>query len=256
MKEKPLVSIVTATFNSEKTVRQTIESVLNQNYDRIEYIIADGESEDGTLAVAESYREKFERRGFGFQILSSRDTGIYAGMNKGIAAAAGELVGIVNSDDYYSPAIVRTAAKEFMKTDFDLFYAGLNIVDSGNKTVRRKASRRMKHYYTTRHWNHPTTFVPKRIYDIRKYDESFQYYGDWDFVLWVFHNFDNISVCSRALSNYRLGGRSTCHGYSMLGKRCRERYRGYRNNGCSRLYMMECIVMDYGKEIVMRMLGY
>ena len=203
--EKPLVSIVTGTYNSSGTVSKAIESVLNQTYDRIEYIIADGQSSDDTLAVAESYRERFSERGFEYIILSSRDTGIYAGMNKGIAAAHGELVGIVNSDDYYEPDTVQTAAREYEKTGYDLFYADINIVDGKGRRVRGKKSRRMKYYFTTRFWNHPATFIPKRIYDIRRYDESFQYYGDWELMLWIFRNFDNIDVVNKPLSNYRLG---------------------------------------------------
>ncbi len=254
MAKRPLVSIITATFNSEKTIRKAIESVLVQDYSRIEYIVADGESNDRTLEIAESYRDKFNQRGFGFRILSSSDTGIYAGMNKGISVANGELIGIVNSDDYYSPSIVRTAVKAYLKTGFDLFYAGINIVDGNGCFIRCKKPKRMRHYFTTRNWNHPTTFVPKRIYNIRAYDESFQYYGDWDFVLWVFKHFNNIVVYNRLLSNYRIGGKTTKQGFQKLKEKCRERYRGYRNNGCSRLYFMECILMDYGKEIVMRMM--
>ncbi len=248
MTEKPLVSIVTSTFNSSKTVSKAIESVLNQTYSCIEYIIADGESVDNTLTVAKSYRPQFEERGFKYIILSSKDNGMYAGMNKGINAANGELIGIVNSDDFYEPKMVETAVTEFQKTDFDLFYADINIVDKNGNRIKGKKSRLMKHFFTTRYWNHPTTFIPKRIYDIRRYDESFQYYGDWDLVLWIFKNCHNIVVVNKSLSNFRLGGKTTRQGVDILKKKFNERRQGYRNNGYSPLYDIECFFMEYVKE--------
>ena len=90
---EPLVSVITAAYNSEKTVAETIESVLGQTYGSIEYIIADGASSDRTVEIAESYRPEFERRGYRYTIISSRDSGIYAGINKGIAKAHGILAG-------------------------------------------------------------------------------------------------------------------------------------------------------------------
>lgn len=254
MAEKPLVSIITSTFNSSGTVGCAIESVLNQTYSRIEYIIADGKSRDDTLAAAESYRPRFEARGFRYKVLCSRDSGMYAGMNKGIDAAQGELVGIVNSDDFYEPDIVKTAVREYLKRDYDLFYADLNIVDGQGNRIKRKKARRMKHCFTTRHWNHPTTFIPKRIYDIRRYDESFQYYGDWDLMLWIFKNCRNIAVVNQPLSNFRLGGKTTRQGTEILRKKYEERRRGYRNNGYSPLYGIECFCMEYAKEAAVRFL--
>ncbi len=252
--KKPLVSIITSTFNSSRTVGKAIESVLGQTYDNIEYIIADGESSDDTVAVAQSYRRQFEKRGFHYSILCSRDTGIYAGMNKGISAANGELVGIVNSDDYYEPDIVKTVVRRYLKTDFDLFYADINIVSENGGSVRVKRSKLMKHYFTTRHWNHPTTFVPKRIYDIRKYDESFQYYGDWELMLWIFKNYQNVVVVNKVLSNYRLGGKTTHQGLDTMLKKFGERRRGYRTNGYSPFYDIECFCIDLGKEAFLRIL--
>lgn len=250
--QHPLVSIITSTFNSEQTVGKTIESVIAQTYDNIEYIIADGESTDHTIKVVESYRHRLEDRGIRYTVLCSKDTGMYAGMNKGIAVAKGELIGIVNSDDFYEPNMIETVVEEYNRTQFDLFYANLNIVDGDGRKIREKKSRKMKYYLTTRHWNHPTTFVPKRIYDIRRYDESFQYYGDWDFMLWIFKHYDNIDVFQKPLSNYKLGGKTTHPGIGILKEKCMERRRGYRNYGYSPLYFWECMFMDFGKEAVMR----
>ena len=182
----PLVSVITATYNSEATLCRTIESVLNQTYSNIEYIIADGASNDRTLEIAESYKPKFLERGYQCKILSSRDNGIYSGINKGIEQARGILVGNVNSDDYYEPEMVETAIRTYQAEKYDLFYADLNIVDDNETIVKLKKSKKMKGIITTRHWNHPTMFVPNRIYKKRKYDESYKYYADLDYMLWIY----------------------------------------------------------------------
>ena len=93
---KPLVSITTVTYNSEATLARTIESVLHQTYDNIEYLIVDGRSEDGTLEAAERYREQFRQRGYAYVIVSEPDRGMYDAMNKGIRLSHGEIIGNIN----------------------------------------------------------------------------------------------------------------------------------------------------------------
>lgn len=92
------VSIITSCYNREKTIRGCIESVLAQVYPDIEYIIVDGASTDGSLAVINEYKDKIAK------IISESDKGMYEGINKGIRAATGDIVGLVHSDDFlYSP---------------------------------------------------------------------------------------------------------------------------------------------------------
>src|SRR4051812_33819047 len=89
------VSIITVAYNSQATISDTIKSVINQTYKDIEYIIIDGASTDKTLSIVESYKDKIST------IVSEPDSGIFDGMNKGIQYATGDLIGILNSDDYY-----------------------------------------------------------------------------------------------------------------------------------------------------------
>ncbi|WP_418965060.1 glycosyltransferase, partial [Cetobacterium sp.] len=96
-----LVSIVTVAYNSSKTIEKTIESVLNQSYKNIEYIIVDGESKDNTLEIIKKFQKNFENRGIKYKFISEKDNGIYDAMNKGISMCQGELVGMINSDDWY-----------------------------------------------------------------------------------------------------------------------------------------------------------
>ena len=95
-----LFTIITVCFNSEMTIERTIQSVLNQTCQDYEYIIIDGASTDGTMDIVRKYEPLFQGR---MRWISEKDQGIYDAMNKGIGVASGELIGIVNSDDYYEP---------------------------------------------------------------------------------------------------------------------------------------------------------
>ena len=95
-----LVSIITVCYNSAQTIHKAIESVLNQTYSNIEYTIVDGLSKDNTMEIAESYADAFREKGYTFRIVSEKDNGIYDAMNKGIRMASGELIGMINSDDW------------------------------------------------------------------------------------------------------------------------------------------------------------
>jgi glycosyltransferase involved in cell wall biosynthesis len=88
------ISIITASFNSSKTIEQTIQSVLSQSYPNVEYIIIDGASQDETLSIINKYREKIA------VLVSEKDNGIYNAMNKGLKLATGDIIGILNSDDF------------------------------------------------------------------------------------------------------------------------------------------------------------
>ena len=123
-----LVSVITVCYNSEKTVRKAIESVLNQTYPEIEYILVDGASKDNTVSVAKEYEARFSEKGYTYRIISEKDNGIYDAMNKGIRAASGVLVGMVNSDDWYEPIAVETAVKAYEETGFEMFYADVNVI--------------------------------------------------------------------------------------------------------------------------------
>lgn len=248
-----LVSIVTTTYNSAKTIHKAIESVLNQTYTNIEYIIADGQSTDDTLSVVESYRDSFEKKGITLKVISGPDSGIYGGMNKGVSLAEGQLIGLVNSDDWYEQDIVEEIVNQYNKSKFDMCYCDLNIISESGKSFI-KNTKVMNHYFTTRKWAHPTTFISKEMYDRRKYDESYRYYADWDMVLWVYKNSKDICVINKPLSNFVLGGASTSKSMKVAWKKMKERYRAYRNNNFSRLYIFECFFMDYAKELLVRII--
>ena len=96
-----MLSIITATYNSEKTLKATIESVLNQDISDFEYILVDGNSSDASVDIIESYSEKFKRKGVRYKWISEPDTGIYDAWNKGVKLATGDWIAFLGSDDFY-----------------------------------------------------------------------------------------------------------------------------------------------------------
>ncbi len=116
MNNKNLISIITVVKNGERNIRKCIESVLNQNYKNIEYIIIDGNSSDSTMSIVNEFKNKIPI------ILSENDKGIWDAMNKGIKLAKGNIIGFLNSDDYYYENSLQTVNNYFNKYDIDFLF--------------------------------------------------------------------------------------------------------------------------------------
>jgi glycosyltransferase len=165
------VSIITVVYNNKDTIKDAIESVLNQTYKNItkeskafEYIIIDGASTDGTVEVIKSYGNKIDK------FISEKDNGIYDAMNKGVKLATGDIVGILNSDDFYAANdIIEKVVNEFIEKKVDSVYGDLVYVDAKNtdNIVRYWKSKPFKEGLFQRGWHpaHPTFFVRREIYD-------------------------------------------------------------------------------------------
>lgn len=247
MSEGPLISIVTAAYNSEATIAQTIESVLNQTYHKVEYFIVDGGSKDNTVKIAEGYREAFRQKGYGYRIVSEPDRGIYDAMNKGIRMSSGQVVGMINSDDFYEPEALSEAAKAYEREHYDMMYADLRYLKRDGSTFVKHS--RLRNYVTTRDWNHPTTFVARKIY------ESYQFpcrtvYDDLDFLLYMRSSKKKLIVVNKILANYRLGGASNEKSIKKVWDRIRIKYGLYRKYGFSRLYLLETVAMETAKFLL------
>lgn len=244
--KKPLISIITVSFNSEKTIRDTIESVLNQTYDKIEYQIVDGLSTDHTVEIAESYREQFAKKGIVYSIHSEKDRGIYDAMNKGIRQATGDIVGLINSDDWYELDALQKVADYYEKMQFDMMYADVRIWKSSGNTIKHS---RIRKFITSRDWNHPTTFITKEMYNQYQYKVK-NIYDDFDLVIRIRKDRHNVVVLNETLANFRFGGASNEKNLKKAIKRVKDRYEVYRCNGLSRLYIFECIAMELAKLVL------
>lgn len=158
-------SIITVSYNSEKTIERTIKSVLNQSFKNYEYIIIDGNSKDKTNDIINEYQREFKG---GITHVSEPDRGIYDAMNKGIALAKGNVIGLLNSDDYYFNDTLSMVYDTFMKTSGQSVLTGELIFKSDDgeqllKTSKERFLKKTKHYKNG--VRHPATFVPKVIYD-------------------------------------------------------------------------------------------
>ncbi len=186
------VSIITISYNSATTIRDTIESVLSQDYPNIEYIIKDGVSKDGTLETIKSFGDKI-------RLISQPDKGIYDAMSQGVALATGDVVGIINSDDFYPDnQVVRRVVDTFQQHKTDAVYGDLQYIDFNDKSkiVRDWKSGEYSKERFLNGWMppHPTFFLKKSIYDkFGLYDASFKSAGDYELMLRMLYK-NNISA--------------------------------------------------------------
>ena len=209
MNKNPKISIITVAFNSVKTIQDTIESILLQDYKNIEYIIIDAGSSDGTVEIIKSFGDKIT------YFISESDHGIYDGMNKGIKAASGDLIGILNSDDFYpNNFILSNVAKTFINNQCDAVYGDLVYVRDydKNKIVRYWQAGDYSALKIKNGWMlpHPTFFVKKSIYDrFGLYNTELKRAADYEMILKLLYK-QNISVkyIPMILVNMRMGGAS------------------------------------------------
>ncbi len=210
MIEKPLVSIITVCFNSEKTIEDTIKSVISQNYENIEYLIIDGQSTDKTLDIVKKYENDSRIK---FKVVSEKDNGLYDAMNKGIKLCNGEIIAIINSDDFYTDEkVISDVVRVFEKDNSEIVYGNLNFVDEEDKTkIVRKWIPKTGEF--KKGWNppHPTTFVKKSVYDRFGYFETkFRIASDYDILYRFIEKYKvSTSYIDKYLVNMRMGGEST-----------------------------------------------
>lgn len=198
------VTIVTVCYNSEATIRQTIESVLQQTYQDIEYIIVDGESEDRTLAIIKEYQSVYGER---LKLISEPDKGIYDAMNKGIRLAAGMLIGILNSDDFYEPKAVEYMVNAMTDERYQILYGFIRSLKEG---AEHSINRRAHQFLRDGMIGHPACFVTKAVYDDFGYfDLQYVSVADYDFMLRMSRNADvKFYPVDHLITNFSLGGMS------------------------------------------------
>ena len=154
------VSIITPSLNSEKTIEQTINSVLNQRYTDFEYIIIDGNSSDHTVDIIKEYISLFGGR---MRYISEKDDGIYDAMNKGIKLARGNVIGIINSDDWYEKDALEKVVNFFSNNDTDVIYGKMNILTE-NAQLEEYPVCDLSALWYKMVIPHPTVFVRREIY--------------------------------------------------------------------------------------------
>ena len=228
------ISVITATFNSGKTLRDTMESVLQQTYTDYEYIIKDGGSKDNTLDVVQEYAPKFGGR---LKVMSEPDKGIYDAMNKGLEMSTGDVVGILNSDDFYtSYDALQAIADAFENNDIDAVYGDIHFVNDEDltKCVRYYSSGLFKRGYMRFGFMpaHPSFYCKKSIY--KKYgsfDTSYKIAADFENLLRIiFIGRIRTLYIKKDFVTMRTGGASTA-GLRSRRLIMKEHLSGLKKNG-------------------------
>lgn len=178
------VSIVTVTWNSAKTIARAMDSVLHQTYTDIEYVVVDGGSTDGTIDIIQSYEPKFKGR---LYWISEKDEGIYDAMNKGIKMATGDVVGILNSDDFFTSYYVMERMVAEFTDDVEAVYGDVHYVrESDLQKNIRSYSGRLFHPWMVRIGfipPHPSFYVRRNTYlKYGLYDKSFRISADVEMI--------------------------------------------------------------------------
>tara|TARA_B100000795_G_C22803917_1_gene443607 strand:+ start:2059 stop:2805 length:747 start_codon:yes stop_codon:yes gene_type:complete len=202
-------SIITVTYNSDSTLRKTLESVSQQTWPNIEHIIIDGGSEDKTLELVNLFPHVSK-------CISERDSGIYDAMNKGLKEATGDVVGFLNSDDwFFSNSIIEEYANIFNSNNVDAVYGDLCFVknDINTNIVRKWVSSSYKEGFFKKGWvpPHPTFYCKNNIYkQYGNFNQNLLFAADFDIMCRFFNKVDFKSIYSPGLKvNMRLGGATT-----------------------------------------------
>ena len=205
------VSIITVCYNRKATIKQSINSVLDQDYPNIEYIIIDGNSSDGTQAIIESYSDKITH------YISEPDKGMYDAINKGLRLATGDIIGLMHSDDvFYDSSVVSKIVNTFlMSATADAVYGnGIYVTnDAKEKIVRNKIGGEYNFKKLKSGWLplHPTVYIKKSIIEkYGNYSLDFKIASDTEFLLrYLFKHKINIVYMNEYVVKMKMGGLST-----------------------------------------------
>lgn len=201
------ITIITVVFNGEKTISRALKSVITQNHVGVEHIIVDGASTDGTLSVLENFQQNISK------LISEPDRGIYDAMNKGVKLASGEIIGILNADDYYAhPNVLKNVCHIFETQEIDAVYGDVEYFDSVNpEDVTR--------FYSSANFHpdklsigvmpaHPALFLKKGVYEkYGLFNVNYKIAGDFDLIARIFKdgNLKSIYV-PQVLTRMQKGG--------------------------------------------------
>jgi glycosyltransferase involved in cell wall biosynthesis len=179
LKNSPLISIITVCYNSSSTIRSTIESVINQTYKNIEYIIIDGNSKDDTNNIIKSYISNILFSDIIFKYISEDDNGISSAFNKAVDLASGDYLLFLNSDDYFFDNFVLENSVKLFRSKCEI-YCGSIFSESQNKILSPKISKNKIEYDIM----HPATFIGSQVFSkVGYFDESLKIAMDFDFFL-------------------------------------------------------------------------
>jgi glycosyltransferase len=223
------ISIITICRNNEKDIRPTIESVINQTYSDIEYIIVDGLSQDKTLEIIHEYRDKITK------IISEPDKGLYDAINKGINAATGDIVGLIHAGDrLYDKFIIEKMAKYFIENKVDAIYGHSKIINAKKEVVRINESPQFKQSLFKQGWfpSHQSFYAKRALFQkYGLYNLKYKIAADYELLLrFLYFNDVKVSLLDEFIVSFSLGGTSTKNIKNILklNKECAD---AWKDNG-------------------------
>lgn len=244
----PLVTVITVCYNSVRTIERALQSVATQDYSKVEHILIDGGSTDGTLNVIERFRPGLAC------VVSEPDDGIYDAMNKGLARVTGDVVCFLNADDQYaSEDVLSMVAKKMSTEQLDALMGDVGFFHASNpnRQVRRYCSDRFTPERLAWGWMpaHPALFLKRSVIDrVGQFNTTYKIAGDYEFVIRAFwgHALRYVHV-SRVLVRMQTGGVSTA-GWRAKIRLNKEVLRACRENGVKTNIFM--ILSKYPSKIM------
>jgi glycosyltransferase involved in cell wall biosynthesis len=201
------ISLITVVYNAESTIPACIESVITQSFNNIEHIIIDGASTDGTIQIIEKYKHHLTH------FVSEPDKGIYDAMNKGIKLATGDVVGILNADDFFADnTVLSVIADAFAKKNTDIIYGDLDYINAGGKVIRKWRSGA----FTSKSFNlgwmppHPTFYCKRNLFEkFGFYSLNYGTAADYELMLrYLYVNKLSASHINKVIIKMKTGGKS------------------------------------------------
>lgn len=203
------ISIITIAFNNEKEIAQTIESVVNQTYNGIEYIIIDGGSKDGTLDVIKKYQNSI------YKVISEPDKGIYDAINKGIKNATGDIIGLIHAgDELYDNNVIEKVVRCFSESKIDALYGHSKILsEDGSKVVRINKSPEYNESLFRNGWfpSHQSFYAKRELFDkLGLYNLKYRIAADYELLLrFLYIRKVNVKLLDEYIIKFKVGGTST-----------------------------------------------
>lgn len=240
------ISLITVTYNSGATLRDTIESVLGQTYKNVEYIIVDGKSKDNTVQIIQEYEPRFNGN---MKWISEKDSGLYDAMNKGIMMATGDVIGILNSDDFFtSNDVLESVATTFLSnTSIDAVYGDIHFVDPNNTS-------KITRIYSSKNFSpnkmklglmppHPSFYCQRKYFQIfGLYKTDYIISADFELLLrFIYLHKLNIQYIDKDMVTMRQGGISTKNNLKDRLLTLNERKRCFKENNLKYSTLLLCL---------------
>ena len=250
MSESTKITIVTITYNSEKTIERTIQSIISQNYNNMEYWIIDGVSKDHTMELVKKYAQKYSF----IKYSSEPDRGISDAFNKGIGKATGELIGLINSDDQLAEGALVAVDKTFAMTGADVIYGDTIVNDIANGLCLLKQAGNPKQLKYDMPFIHQSCFIRKLVYDqVGGYSENYKICMDYDMLARIFNRGYKFANANKILSIFQYGGTSCQHPIKTINEDMRIASKYGLNAGSIIVYKIKHVPINFLKLLLSKL---